>query len=63
MPPMVWKVVIRPRPDAPDVRQGYVRAESEDEALVLVNSQFAVLWTCPGKLWPGSPNSSLCWSN
>ena len=33
----VWKVCIRPDLEAPDLAQGYVLAESKDDALAVVD--------------------------
>lgn len=60
---MIWKIAIRPDPDAPDTRQGYVRAETERAALQLAGSTHALAWPCPGKMWPGNPNTDVCWLN
>ena len=56
----VWKTCVRPDPELPDIAQGYVRAESADEALALIGHPAALAFPCAdeGALAPGE---ALCW--
>ncbi|WP_305970426.1 MULTISPECIES: hypothetical protein [unclassified Mameliella] len=46
--------------DLPDRRQGYARAETEDEALAMSGATIAIAQ--PGKLWPGGPEETFYWN-
>ena len=50
----VWKVCIRPDPEAADVAQGYVLAADEQDAFAIVDHPDAeVFETDPAMPWPG----------
>lgn len=57
-----WKICIRPDPNAPDVRQGYVLALNEGEALQIAGDGHAKAFPLRC-LWPGAAGERLCWSN
>ena len=57
----VWKAVVRPDPECPDVRQGYVRADDEDKARRLVGDD-VLLFAKPGMIWPGAPGAAVDWT-
>ena len=60
---MIWKICIRPRPDAFHRRQVYVQARTKDEAFELVGDPFALAWPCPDGPWPGLPGERIHWSD
>lgn len=60
----VWKLHIRPDPDAPDMGQGYAIAASGEEARLLAGNPpgLLVFETRPETLWPGQPGRRAEWS-
>lgn len=59
---LVWKIVIRPNPQEPDLAQGYALAATMEEALAMVGHNDANAF--PHRdLWPGRADERLCWSN
>lgn len=61
----VLKVCIRPDPELPDARQGWVMAPNEATALRIVDTEHALLFLS-NCLWLGGPVTSdraVSWSN
>ena len=62
--PRVWKLVVRPDPEAPDRGQGYAYAETAEEAAILAGDipHLIVFEKHERMLWPGPPGDVICWS-
>lgn len=60
----VWKIVIRPDPDAPDLAQGYAWARTAQEAPNLVEEPDVLVFQMHrDMMWPGNPEKRLIWSS
>ena len=60
----VWKIVIRPDSEAPDLAQGYALAETAQKARAMVDHPATLVFEMhPETSWPGEPNSRLVWSS
>jgi hypothetical protein len=58
----VWKIVIRPDPEARDLAQGYAWARTAQEARNLVDEPDVLVFEKhPDMMWPGSPAKRLIW--
>lgn len=62
--PRVWKLIVRPDPEAPDTGQGYAFAETAEEARVLAGDipHLLVFEKHPLMRWPGPPGDVIDWS-
>ena len=56
----VWKVIIRPDPQAPDLAQGYALAEKRKDVYERVgHPDTMVFWQHLQTPWPGEPGETL----
>ncbi len=58
----VWKLLIRPHGDAPDLGQGWALAETLGEALRLAGHPEAMA-ILTETTWPGAPGELVFWSS
>ena len=62
VPMHVWKVCIRPDPEAPDIAQGYVLAADKKDAFATVDHPDAEEFEADSAMpWPGHVGERLVW--
>lgn len=61
----VWKLCIRPDPEAPDRTRGYALAETAEEAAAIARHppHLLVFPKPEGTRWPGRPGAVLDWDD
>ena len=58
----IWKVCIRPDPEAPDLAQGYVLAADKKDAFATVDHPDAEVFEVDSAMpWPGKVGERLVW--